>query len=207
MNMKDMTVTELNDCTASSSPAPGGGSISAMAGAYAAALVCMVAKLTLNKKGYEEATDLMRELDGKGELLRKELLNDIQKDSESFNAYMAALSLPKDSEEERAARRFAMQEALKSASSVPLSVAYKCQNVLNLALSAMEKGNQNTVSDGMVSVLLARAALLGAVNNVRINLGGIKDESFVKDMADQCKALETHANQQEAVARSVLDMR
>jgi len=167
----------------------------------------MVAKLTLGKKGYEETAELMRELDQKGELLRKELLEDIQKDSESFNGYMAALSMPGDSEEEKSARRRAMQEALKSASSVPLSVAAKCQDVLRLALSAAEKGNPNTVSDIMVSVLMARAALLGAVSNVRINLGGIKDEAFVQDMEDKCKALETQANQQEAAARSILDMR
>ena len=207
MNMKDMTVTELNDYTASKSPVPGGGSISAMAGAFATALVCMVAKLTLGKKGYEETAELMRELDQKGEHLRRELLEDIQKDSESFNGYMAALSMPGDSEEEKIARRRAMQEALKSASNVPLSVAAKCQDVLRLALSAAEKGSPNTASDIMVSVLMARAALLGAVSNVRINLGGIKDEAFVQDMEDKCKALETQANQQEAAARSILDMR
>lgn len=207
LNMKDMTVTALNDYTASASPAPGGGSISAMAGAYGAALVCMVAKLTLDKKGYEDKADLMKELDTEAEALRLDLLTDIQKDSESFNAYMDALKLPKDTEAQKAARGQAMQDALKGACQVPLGVARKCVKVLDMAVQAVEHGNINTASDGKVGVLMGRAAILGAVNNVLINLGGIKDEEFVQKMKEECAGLEAHANQQERYAREVLHLR
>lgn len=206
-NMKDMTVTNLCNLTASNSPAPGGGSISAMAGAFSAALCAMVAKLTTDKKGYEHLNEQMAQMNEQAEALQKELLTDIQKDSESFNAYMVALTLPKDTEYERAARTAAMQEALKGACQVPLKVAYKCLEALKLARSAVELGNINTASDGMVGALLGRASVLGAVHNVRINLGGIKDEDFKADMRKQCDKLEEQANAIEKEAGDILHAR
>lgn len=206
-NMKDMSVTALSELTASSSAAPGGGSISAMAGAYAAALCAMVARLTIPKQGYEDTIPQMEEILKDSETLRAELLEDIQKDSESFNAYMEALTLPKDSEEEKARRRQAMQEALKGACKVPLHVAGKCQKVLEMAAVAVERGNINTASDAMVAVLLGRASVLGAVNNVLINLGGIKDEEFVNEMKAACRKLEGRANQVEQAAQVTLHSR
>ena len=207
INMKDMTVSALSELTASASAAPGGGSISAMAGAYAAALCGMVAKLTVSKPGYEEAIPQMEEINRGSEELRLELLEDIQKDSESFNAYMEALTLPKDTEEEKALRRQAMQEALKGACRVPLRVAGKCQRVLEMASIAVARGNINTASDAMVAVLLGRASVLGAVNNVLINLGGIKDEAFVEEMRSACRELENTANRVEQAAQATLHSR
>lgn len=204
MNMKDMTVTQLCDLTASASPAPGGGSISAMTGAYAAALVSMVAKLTVDKEGYEHTRDEMNVIHDEAELLRKDLLEDIQKDAESFDAFMVALKLPKDTEEEKAARRQAMQDGLKGASQMPLTVVKKCLRVQELAIRTVEIGNINTASDGMVGVLLGRAAALGAVNNVLINLGGIKDEEFVARMRAECEELTDIANQHEATGQAAL---
>ncbi len=207
MNMKDMTVSQLSELTASSSAAPGGGSISAMAGAYAAALASMVCKLTVGKKGYEAVQAQMERIDRQAEALRLELLDEIQKDSESFNAYMVALTLPKETQAERILRNAAMQEALKGACSVPLEVAGKCLGVLHLAATALELGNKNTASDAMVGVLLARASVLGAVNNVLINLGGIKDEEFVEHMTAACEELSAQANQKEAAAHTTLHAR
>lgn len=206
-NMKDMTVTGLCDLTASNSPAPGGGSISAMAGAYSAALCAMVAKLTTNKKGYEHLNEQMAQINQQAEALRLELLTDIQKDSESFNAYMEALGLPKNTDEEKAARSQAMQDALKGACQVPLKVAYKCLEALKMAKTAVELGNINTASDGMVGALLGRASVLGATHNVRINLGGIKDEDFKADMMSQCDQLEAQANAIEQEASRILHER
>lgn len=206
-NMKDMTVTGLCDLTASNSPAPGGGSISAMAGAYSAALCAMVAKLTTNKKGYEHLNEQMAQINQQAEALRLELLTDIQKDSESFNAYMEALGLPKNTDEEKAARSQAMQDALKGACQVPLKVAYKCLEALTMAKTAVELGNINTASDGMVGALLGRASVLGATHNVRINLGGIKDEDFKADMMSQCDQLEAQANAIEQEASRILHAR
>jgi formiminotetrahydrofolate cyclodeaminase len=104
MDMKNLSVMELSDLTASKSAAPGGGSISALAGAFAASLVCMVAKLTEGKKGYEAVSLRMKELETQSEALRLNLLDDIQRDSSSFDAFMEALAMPKTTEEEKAAR-------------------------------------------------------------------------------------------------------
>jgi len=207
INMKDMTVTQLCDLTASNSPAPGGGSISAMAAAYAGALVCMVAKLTLGKKGYEDVQDEMAEMDQEADAMRQVLLSDIQKDSESFNGFMVALAMPKDSEEEKALRSQAMQDALKGACAVPYEVAGKALRMLQLAVDAVTKGNLNTASDGMVGVLMGRAGVIGALNNVRINLRGVKDEAFKQDMMSKCDVLEETANRLEAQAQKALHAR
>ncbi|NLE69511.1 MAG: cyclodeaminase/cyclohydrolase family protein [Clostridiales bacterium] len=205
--MKDMTVTQLCDLTASNSPAPGGGSISAMAAAYAGALVCMVAKLTLGKKGYEDVQDEMAEMDQEADAMRQVLLSDIQKDSESFNGFMVALAMPKDTEEEKALRSQAMQDALKGACAVPYEVAGKALRMLQLAVDAVTKGNLNTASDGMVGVLMGRAGVIGALNNVRINLRGVKDEAFKQDMMSKCDVLEETANRLEAQAQKALHAR
>ena len=207
INMKDMTVTQLCDLTASNSPAPGGGSISAMAAAYAGALVCMVAKLTLGKKGYEDVQDEMAEMDQEANAMRQVLLADIQKDSESFNGFMVALAMPKDTEEEKALRSQAMQDALKGACAVPYEVAGKALRMLQLAVDAVTKGNLNTASDGMVGVLMGRAGVIGALNNVRINLRGVKDEAFKQDMMSKCDVLEETANRLEAQAQKALHAR
>jgi len=207
INMKDMTVTQLCDLTASNSPAPGGGSISAMAAAFAGALVCMVAKLTLGKKGYEDVQDEMAEMDQEADAMRQVLLSDIQKDSESFNGFMVALAMPKDTEEEKALRSQAMQDALKGACAVPYEVAGKALRMLQLAVDAVTKGNLNTASDGMVGVLMGRAGVIGALNNVRINLRGVKDEAFKQDMMSKCDVLEETANRLEAQAQKALHAR
>ena len=207
INMKDMTVTQLCDLTASNSPAPGGGSISAMAAAFSGALVCMVAKLTQGKKGYEEVQEAMAEMDLEADAMRRVLLEDIQKDSESFNGFMEALALPKDTEEQIALRSQAMQDALKGACAVPYEVAGKALRMLQLAVDAVSKGNLNTASDGMVGVLMGRAGVIGALNNVRINLRGIKDEVFKADMLAECDVIEETANRLEAQAQKALHAR
>lgn len=197
MNMKHLSVEQLSELTAANTSAPGGGSISAMAGAFAASLVCMMAKLTDGKKGYEEAHPRMREISAQAEILRVKLLDLIQKDSESFDAYMTALTLPKQNEEEKRARSGAMQEALKGACAIPREVAECSFDVLDLALEAVSDGNLNALSDGLVGALMARSAILGAISNIRINLGGIKDEVFRVSMLKFCDDLEHKALQAE----------
>lgn len=202
MNLKDLSVARLSDLTAENTPAPGGGSISAMAGAFAASLTCMVAKLTQDKKGYEGVQEQMAQTNLEAETLRLELLEDIQRDSASYDAFMEALKLPKGTEDEKAIRTAAMQAALKGACAVPLEVAQKALKAIKLALLTVENGNVNAASDGLVGALMGRAAALGAVNNVRINLGGIKDADFVKGMTDACELIEQEANALEAKARA-----
>lgn len=196
--LKDLTIEEFAKVTASDAPAPGGGSVAAAAGSLAAALAEMVANLTIGKEKYAEAENEMRELAGKGQAVREKLIADIQRDSSSFNLYMAALRMPKDTEEEKTARREAMQRGLKEAAMVPLSVAETAAEIFPLAEAAVARGNANAVTDGLVSAMMARTAVLSALLNVKINLNSIKDEAFRADMEKQVKRLEKTAPEYEA---------
>lgn len=196
--LKDLTIEEFAKVTASDAPAPGGGSVAAAAGSLAAALAEMVANLTIGKEKYAEAENEMRELAGKGQAVREKLIADIQRDSSSFNLYMAALRMPKDTEEEKTARREAMQRGLKEAAMVPLSVAETAAEIFPLAEAAVARGNANAVTDGLVSAMMARTAVLSALLNVKINLNSIKDEAFRADMEKQVKRLEKTASKYEA---------
>ena len=196
--LKDLTIEEFAKVTASDAPAPGGGSVAAAAGSLAAALAEMVANLTIGKEKYAEAENEMRELAEKGQAIREKLIADIQRDSSSFNLYMAALRMPKDTEEEKAARREAMQRGLKEAAVVPLSMAETAAEIFPLAEAAVARGNANAVTDGLVSAMMARTAVLSALLNVKINLNSIKDEAFRADMEKQVKGLEKTASEYEA---------
>lgn len=196
--LKDLTIEEFAKVTASDAPAPGGGSVAAAAGSLAAALAEMVANLTIGKEKYAEAENEMRELAGKGQAVREKLIADIQRDSSSFNLYMAALRMPKDTEEEKTARREAMQRGLKEAAMIPLSVAETAAEIFPLAEAAVARGNANAVTDGLVSAMMARTAVLSALLNVKINLNSIKDEAFRADMEKQVKGLEKTASEYEA---------
>ena len=203
MEMQDMNVRELIELTASNAPAPGGGAIAALSGAFGAALAAMVGSLTLGKKGYEDAQKEMAEMTDKGKNLAKKLLAAMDEDANSFNGYMAALGMPKGTEVEKTIRRAAMQDALKSASLVPLNTAKTAAEVFPLAEAAVKSGNRNAVTDGLVAARMARAAVLGALLNVKINLGSIKDEAFVQELQAACGAL-----QEEAIAaeQRILDL-
>lgn len=190
MELKDMSVAELAALTASNSPAPGGGAIAAMTGAYGAALSAMVASLTLGKKGYEDVQEEMESVIKTAEELRLELLEAIQKDSVSFDAFMAAMGMPKDTDEEKAVRKEAMQQALKEAAEVPYETALIAAKIMPLAEQAVLHGNSNTVTDGLISAMMARTAVRGALLNVKINLESIKDEAYVSQMREKCHALE-----------------
>lgn len=192
MEMKKMTLEVFCATTASNEPAPGGGSVAALAGALAASLAEMVAQLTVGKKGYEAATEEMTALIPQAAALRNELLDDITRDSTSFNAYMEALGLPKNTEEEKAVRRQAMQDALKKAAEVPLSVAETAAKIMPMAAILVKKGNANAVTDGLVSAMMTRTAVLGALLNVKINLGSIKDEAYVSQMKEKIRLLESN---------------
>ncbi|MBQ6834572.1 MAG: cyclodeaminase/cyclohydrolase family protein [Lachnospiraceae bacterium] len=189
-DLKNLSVEEFAAVTASDAPAPGGGSVSALAGALGAALAEMVANLTVGKAKYAEVEDEMKELSAKGAEIRSELIAGIQKDTESFTMYMNALGMPKDTDEQKAVRREAMQNGLKEAAKVPLEVAETAAKIFPIAEAVVKRGNTNAVTDGLVASMMARTAVIGALFNVKINLGSIKDEAFVADMAAKVKALE-----------------
>ncbi len=203
MDMQDMNVRALLELTASDAPAPGGGAIAAMSGAFGSALAAMVGSLTLGKKGYESVQEEMAETTAKANALAQKLLSAMDEDANSFNGYMAALKLPKDTEEEKAARRAAMQEALKSASLVPLNTAKTAAEIFPLAEAAVKSGNKNAVTDGLVAAMMARTAVLGALLNVKINLGSIRDEAFVSELRETCAILQAEAV---AAEQRILDL-
>lgn len=196
MKLTQMSTEQFLAETASSSPAPGGGSVSALAGALAAALAGMVANLTQGEK-FADREERMKAAAAKAEEVRRQLEESVQKDTQSFDGYMAALRLPKGTEEEKEKRRQAMQRALKEAAKVPLETAERAAQVFPLARLALEEGNPNAESDALVSAMLARTAVLGALLNVSINLGGIKEEQFVQKMRRRVQELRQFAQEQE----------
>ena len=195
--MKHMSVAALSALTASNSPAHGGGSVSALAGAYGAALICMVARLTLGKHGYEDVYNEMEAVIEKAEATRKWLLDSIHKDSEAFSAVMNAISMPKSCEEENTVRVVEMQKAFRDAAAVPYAVAEKAYEIMELAEPVIRHGNKAAVTDGLVAAILCRAAVRGAILNVRINLDAIRDEEYAIRMRADCTALEQKAAERE----------
>ncbi|MBE5901815.1 MAG: cyclodeaminase/cyclohydrolase family protein [Lachnospiraceae bacterium] len=195
--MKDMTVEAFCALTESNEPAPGGGSVAALAGALAASLAGMVANLTIGREKYADVEDEMKVMEASASALAKELLDGILKDSESFNQYMDALKLPKGTDEEKAARREAMQEGLKAAAVVPLENAKLAYEAMDYAELAVKKGNPNAVTDGKTAMMMARTAVLAAGYNVKINLESIKDEEFVAKMSAEIESIEENAIRRE----------
>lgn len=205
--MKDFSIEKLSELTAANSASPGGGSVSALAGAYAASLACMVAKLTQGKKGYETVDKEMMQIDQEAETLRLKLLDQIARDASSFDAFMAALRMPKGSDEEKAARSKQMQDALRQACEVPLETAIWSLGALRLALECVRTGNANAASDGYVGALMASSSVLGALSNVRINLAGISDPAFSKEMKTACMRIEEEARALEREAEAAFSSR
>ena len=204
MELKEMSVAEMAAMTASKSPAPGGGSIAAMTGAFGAALSAMVANLTIGKKAYEDVREEMQSLIETAEEIRLELLDAIQKDSESFNDFIAALGMPKETDEEKAARTAAMQRSLKEAAEIPFQTAVTAARVMPLAEKVVQKGNAKAVTDGLVSAMMARTAVRSALVNVRINLESINDTEYVAQMKDKCRDLEGRVVKAEAYILSLV---
>lgn len=195
--MKDMTVEAFCALTESNEPAPGGGSVAALAGALAASLAGMVANLTMGREKYADVEDEMKVMEASASALAKELLDGILKDSESFNQYMDALKLPKGTDEEKAARKEAMQEGLKAAALVPLENAKLAYEAMDYAELAVKKGNPNAITDGKTAMMMARTAVLAAGYNVKINLESIKDEEFVAKMSAEIESIEENAIRRE----------
>jgi formiminotetrahydrofolate cyclodeaminase len=173
------TVEDFLEELASDSPAPGGGSVAALCGALGAALVAMVCRLTVGKPKYAEVSDELRETMDQAESLRRQFIRLVDRDSEAFQAVMSAFRMPKESDEQKAARSKAIQEATRGAAEIPLEVHQRTVDLMQLASQAAEKGNVNSISDAGVAAEMARAAAGSAAMNVQINLGGLKDHGYV----------------------------
>ena len=188
--LRELSVNQFVEETASKASVPGGGSVSAMVGALGAALMEMVANLTIGKEKYAGVQEEMQALAAEGAALHEELLAGIKKDSESFNGYMRALKLPKETEEEKKIRTAALQQGLKEA---PLAIAESAVKIFPMAEAVVKRGNKGAVSDGLIAVMLARTAVVGALFNVKINLASIKDESYVSELEKRVEKLESLA--------------
>lgn len=197
MELRKLTVEGFINETASSSPAPGGGSIAALNAASSAALITMVANLTLGKEKYAAVEGDMKEVAAKAGALKDDFLALIDEDSNAFNKIMAAFKLPKDTDEAKKARSAAIQDATKGAALVPFKVGQKANELFALAEEVITKGNQNAITDGAVAAMNARAAVRGAFLNVKINLGSIKDGMFVEDLQKKMAEIENEVDARE----------
>jgi len=185
-----MTLTDFADETASESPAPGGGSISAYVGALGVSLATMVANLSSHKKGWDERWDEFSDWAEKGEQYKNELVKLVDADTKAFNQVMSAFGLPKSTEEEKATRSKAIQEATKFAIEIPFKVMHASYDSMEVIKAMAEIGNPNSVSDAGVGALCARTAVMGAFMNVRINASGFDDKNFVTDVLNKGREIE-----------------
>jgi formiminotetrahydrofolate cyclodeaminase len=195
--LKDLSITEFLQQTASAEPLPGGGCAAALNAALAAGLTEMVANLTIGRTEFQTVEDDMKKIAETAADLRQKLENDIDNDAQAYQAVLAAFKLPKEKEDEKKLRSDAIQQAFKTAATVPLGVARDAVNIMNLAARAITNGNPNAVTDGAVAVLAARTAALAAAYNVKINLGAIKDPDFVEKLSREVEDLENQAIRKE----------
>lgn len=201
----DMTLKGFVEETQSESPAPGGGSISAAMGAMGAALGGMVANLSAHKPGWDERWQEFAEWAEKAKRYQDELVRLIDEDTNAFNRIMAALSLPKGTEAEKAARKEAIQAATLYAIEIPARVVRLCCESMEVMHAMAEHGNPNSVSDAGVGAMAARSGAMGAFLNVKINATGLDDKSKVAQFTQEGEALVAKAQQQEAEILAIVE--
>jgi methenyltetrahydrofolate cyclohydrolase len=191
--LTDLTIREFLEKVSSGEPIPGGGSVAALAAGLSASLAGMVARLTIGKKSDPVLDEKMLELAETTVRLRKKLVQEVDDDSQAYAEVMKSYRMPKGTEEERSRRSAAIEDALKEAARVPLSVAESGVTLLGLAGTAVTEGNGSAITDGLVAALMARSAVIGALYNVRINLLSIKDPVFRGETIQRAEALEKEA--------------
>jgi glutamate formiminotransferase/formiminotetrahydrofolate cyclodeaminase len=198
-----LSLKDFADETASESPAPGGGSISAYVGSLGISLATMVANLSSQKKGWDERWEEFSNYAEKGQAIKDQLLRLVDEDTRAFNKIMNAFSLPKSNEAEKKARTEAIQSATKDAIEVPFKVMQLSLDSMEIVRAMAEKGNPNSVSDAGVGALCARSAVMGAYLNVKINASGLTDKSYVEDILKKGSAIQEKAMKME---KEILDI-
>ncbi len=189
MKISEKVLDDFINEVASKSPTPGGGAVGAVVGALGAALVEMVASLTVGKKGYEDYEAEMERVISESSYRRKRLLEIADEDIKAFNDFMNTLKLPKDTPEKKKIRSEKLQESLKKACEVPYDLAREISKICPLANSVNKFGNKNAISDAKSAIALLDAAFKSAIANVEINLKSIKDEKFVSSMREAVDGL------------------
>ncbi len=201
----DLTVKGFAEETSRESPAPGGGTIAAYMGALGAALGAMVANLSSHKPGWDDRWHEFSVWADKGQAMVAELLHLVDEDTQAFNRIMAAFGLPKKTDEDKAARSAAIQQATLYATQVPLRTMKEAFKAFELCRAMAQEGNPNSVSDAGVGALAARAAVLGAGMNVKINAGSLKDRDTAEALIAEANELIQKANQEEAEITKIVE--
>lgn len=207
LSLVRLSLRDFADEVSLETPTPGGGSVAAYCAALSAALSSMVANLSVGKKGYEEVSEEMKEVAGRAQGLKDGLLNAVDEDTRAFNRVMEAFRLPKATEEQVQEKERALEEASRQATLVPLGVLEKCGSLLEQARIVAQKGNKNSLSDAGVAAVAAEAAAAGAFYNVKINLPGIRDESFKREVSEKAEELEKQAHKAGAEIRALVRKR
>ncbi len=200
----DMSLTAFAEETSSESMAPGGGSISAYAGALGASLATMVANLSAHKRGWDDRWEEFSEWAVQGMTIQEKLIALVDEDTIAFNKIMEAFGLPKGTDTEKEARKEAIQEATKYAIEIPLEVARTAYDGLLFCKSMAEVGNPNSVTDAGVGALCSRSAVLGAIMNVQINMGDLEDKAWGDQVLSECASLTSKAEECEAEVRKLV---
>lgn len=196
--LAELSVKDFLAKTAGSDPVPGGGSVAALNAALASALTEMVANLTIGKKKYEDREALMKKIASSASNYMVSFVRDIDADSDAYNKVFEAFKLPKETDEEKAMRSEEIQTATKIAAEIPMEVARKAFEMMDIIAQVAENGNQNAITDACVAIMTARTAVLGALLNVKINLSSIKDIEYVALMTQEANYLEKEAIQKES---------
>ncbi|MBS4913894.1 MAG: cyclodeaminase/cyclohydrolase family protein [Veillonella sp.] len=206
MAIKDLTLQAFIEETGSSAPTPGGGSVAALTASSGAALIEMVANLTIGKEKYKDVGPEMQVIQTKTAAMKRQFLDMIDEDCAAFNEIMAAYKLPKNTDEEKAIRIAHIQAASQKAALVPFKIGETAMHLFALAEAVIERGNTNLVTDGAVAVHNARAAVKSAFLNVKINLGSIKDQAFVEDLQKKMADMEAMADEREKTILSKVNL-
>ncbi len=203
----NFNLKEFANETASESPAPGGGSISAYVGALGVSLGTMVANLSSHKRGWEARWEEFSDWAEKGQVIKDELLWLVDEDTRAFNKIMDAFGLPKGTESEKTARKEAIELASKYAMEIPFKVMKKSLQSMEIMKAMAEGGNPNSVSDAGVGALCARTAVRGAYMNVRINASGVEDKAFVAQLIEEGRKIEQDAEELEKLITNIVDQK
>ena len=198
-----MDLRAFADETASESPAPGGGSISAYVGSLGAALGTMVANLSAGKRGWEDKINLFSDFAAQGQQVKDTLLTLVDEDTNAFNKIMNAFGLPKGTDEEKKVRTQAIEDATKYACEIPFKVMETAYSILPMLSAMVEQGNPNSITDAGVGVLCVKTAVRGAYFNVLVNAQGLKDRAFAEDIKSRAKQIldKNHADADALIAK------
>lgn len=203
----DLTCTEFADETASESPAPGGGSISAYMGALGISLGTMVANLSSHKAGWDDRWEEFSDWAEKGQVIKDELLHLVDEDTNAFNKIMDAFGLPKGNDQEKTARTAAIQDATRYAIEIPFRVMKVSFSAMEILKAMAETGNPNSVSDAGVGALAVRSAVMGAFLNVKINASGLHDKAFVDAVLSEGAEIELKAQALENEILTIVNLK